>query len=107
MTHETANMAKAYLSPMGSTVASECLSEHMTAPNPLSYQLVTDSWRLVAEVLGLGHPRLRGQDPAPDELPPASICGGWGPHVLCGGQSGSVPPRRGLRGQDSERRQAG
>jgi hypothetical protein len=39
---------------MGSTVASECLSEHMTAPNPLSYQLVTDSWRLVAEVLGLG-----------------------------------------------------
>jgi hypothetical protein len=54
MTHETANMAKAYLSPMGSTVTSECLSEHMTAPNPLSYQLVTDSWRLVAEVLGLG-----------------------------------------------------
>jgi hypothetical protein len=39
---------------MGSTVACECLSEHMTAPNPLSYQLVTDSWRLVAEVLGLG-----------------------------------------------------
>jgi hypothetical protein len=36
---------------MGSTVASECLSEHMTAPNPLSYQLVTASWRLVAEVL--------------------------------------------------------
>src|SRR4029434_6289920 len=39
---------------MGSTVTSECLSEHRTAPNPLSYQLVTDSWRLVAEVLGLG-----------------------------------------------------
>jgi hypothetical protein len=31
----------------------------MTALNPLSYQLVTDSWRLVAEVLGLGlHSRL-------------------------------------------------
>jgi hypothetical protein len=29
----------------------------MTAPNPLSYQLVMDSWRLVAEVLGLGQVR--------------------------------------------------
>jgi hypothetical protein len=47
-------MAKAYLSQMGSTVVTECLSEHMTALQPLSYQLVTTSLRLIAEVLGLG-----------------------------------------------------
>jgi hypothetical protein len=46
--------AKAYLSHMGLTVATECLSEHMTALKDFSYQLVTISWRLVAEVLGLG-----------------------------------------------------
>ena|SRR2546430_6286085 len=39
---------------MGSTVASECLLEHMTALTPLSYQFVTASLRLIAEVLGLG-----------------------------------------------------
>ena|SRR5215472_7487793 len=39
---------------MGSTVASECLSEYMTALKSLSYQLVTASLRLIAEVLGLG-----------------------------------------------------
>jgi hypothetical protein len=47
--------AIAYLSPMGSTVATECLSEHMIALKDFSYQLVTITWRLVAEVLGLGH----------------------------------------------------
>jgi hypothetical protein len=46
--------AKAYLSYGGSTVASESRSEHLTALNPMSYQLVTASWRLIAEVLGLG-----------------------------------------------------
>ena len=39
---------------MGSTVASECLSEQMTALKDFSYQLVTISLRLIAEVLGLG-----------------------------------------------------
>jgi integrase len=40
---------------MGSTVATECLSEPMITLKDFSYQLVTISWRLVAEVLGLGH----------------------------------------------------
>ena len=39
---------------MGSTVATECLSEHMTALKPIYYQLVTTNLRLIAEVLGLG-----------------------------------------------------
>jgi hypothetical protein len=39
---------------MGSTVATECLSEHMTALEDFAYQLVTISLRLIAEVLGLG-----------------------------------------------------
>jgi hypothetical protein len=55
MVHETANMAKAYLSQMGLTGATECLSEHMTALKDFFYQLVTISWRLIPEVLGLGH----------------------------------------------------
>jgi hypothetical protein len=54
MAHETANMAVAYLSQMGSTVASKCLLEHMTALKLLSYRFVTASLRLIAEVLGLG-----------------------------------------------------
>jgi hypothetical protein len=41
---------------MGSTVATECLSEPMITLKDFSYQLVTISWRLVAEVLGLGLP---------------------------------------------------
>jgi hypothetical protein len=40
---------------MGLTVATKCLSEHMTALKNFSYQLVTISLRLIAEVLGLGH----------------------------------------------------
>ena len=47
-------MAKAYVSQMESTVPTECLSEYMTALQLLSYQLVTTSLRLIAEVLGLG-----------------------------------------------------
>jgi hypothetical protein len=39
---------------MGVTVATKCLSEHMTALEDFSYQLVTISLRLIAEVLGLG-----------------------------------------------------
>jgi hypothetical protein len=39
---------------MGSTVVSKYLSEHMTALKLLSYQFVTASLRLIAEVLGLG-----------------------------------------------------
>jgi hypothetical protein len=35
-------------------VATECLSEHMTALKAFFYQLVTVSLRLIAEVLGLG-----------------------------------------------------
>jgi hypothetical protein len=44
---------------MGLTVGTECLSEHMTALKKLSYQLVTVSLRLIAEVLGLGLHRRR------------------------------------------------
>ena len=40
---------------MGLTVATKCLSEQMTALEDFSYQLVTISLRLIAEVLGLGH----------------------------------------------------
>jgi hypothetical protein len=47
-------MAKAYLSQMGLTVATKCLSEQITVLKPLSYQLVTAGLRLIAEVLGLG-----------------------------------------------------
>jgi hypothetical protein len=54
MTDETANMAKAYLTQMGLTVVTKCLSEHMTALEDFSYQLVTISLRLIAEVLSLG-----------------------------------------------------
>jgi hypothetical protein len=39
---------------IGVTVATECLSEHMTALKEFFYQLVTITLRLVAEVLGLG-----------------------------------------------------
>jgi hypothetical protein len=39
---------------MGLTVATECLSEHMTALKAFSCQLVAISWRLITEVLGLG-----------------------------------------------------
>jgi hypothetical protein len=39
---------------MGMTVATECLSEQMTAPKGFFYQLVTITLRLIAEVLGLG-----------------------------------------------------
>jgi hypothetical protein len=42
------------LAQRGSTVASKCLLEHMTALKLLSYQFVTASLRLIAEVLGLG-----------------------------------------------------
>ena len=38
---------------MGSTVATECPSEHISALQPLSYQLVMTSLRLIAEVLTL------------------------------------------------------
>ena len=48
-------MGKAYLSQMGLTVATECLSEHMAALKAFFYQSVTISLRLIAEVLGLGH----------------------------------------------------
>jgi hypothetical protein len=41
---------------MGLTVATKCLSEQMTALKDFSYQLVTISLRLIAEVLGLGLP---------------------------------------------------
>jgi hypothetical protein len=39
---------------MGLTVATECLSEQMTAPKAFFYQMVTINLRLIAEVLGLG-----------------------------------------------------
>ena len=39
---------------MGVTVATDCLSEHMAALKGFSYQLVTITLRLIAEVLGLG-----------------------------------------------------
>ena len=38
---------------MGVTVATKCLSEHMTALGGFSYQLVTISLRLIAEMLTL------------------------------------------------------
>jgi hypothetical protein len=38
---------------MSSTVATECPSEHISALQPLSYQLVMTSLRLIAEVLTL------------------------------------------------------
>jgi hypothetical protein len=40
---------------MGVTVATKYLSEHVTALEDFSYQLVTISLRPIAEVLGLGH----------------------------------------------------
>jgi hypothetical protein len=50
-------MGKAYLSQMELIVATECLSEQMTALKAFFYQLVTVSLRLIAEVLGLGRIR--------------------------------------------------
>jgi hypothetical protein len=48
---------------MGLTIATKCLSEHMTALKDLCYQLVTVSLRLIAEVLGLGLLRLSFTEP--------------------------------------------
>jgi hypothetical protein len=39
---------------MGLTVATKCSSERMATLKDFSYQLVTITWRLIAEVLGLG-----------------------------------------------------
>jgi hypothetical protein len=47
-------MGKAYLTQMGLTVSTKCLSEQMTALKDFSSQLVTISLRLITEVLGLG-----------------------------------------------------